>query len=101
MIYFIDIDGTICTTPNIDGVNRYDLSTPISCRINKINKIFDDGHTIVYYTGRGSGSGIDQTLLTKNQLKQWGCKYHDLRLYKPTYDVWIDDRAINSEVFFK
>ena len=101
MIYMVDIDQTICTTPCIDGVNVYEHSTPILCRIAKINKLYDEGHTIIYWTGRGTGSGIDQTLFTKHQLYSWGCKYHEVRLYKPSYDVWIDDKAFNSEAFFK
>jgi hypothetical protein len=31
--------------------------------------------------------------LTYRQLKAWGCKFHELRMYKPVYDVWVDDKA--------
>ena len=40
--------------------------------------------------------------IIKNQLKEWGCKYNSLRVGdKPHYDVWVDDKAIWSEDFFK
>ena len=33
--------------------------------------------------------------LTKEQLNKWGAKHHELRLDKPFYDVFIDDKNIN------
>jgi hypothetical protein len=35
--------------------------------------------------------------MTKEQLKQWGVKYHELWLDKPLFDVLVDDKAINAE----
>jgi hypothetical protein len=29
------------------------------------------------------------------QLDAWGVKYHELRLGKPVYDLFIDDKAMN------
>lgn len=100
MIYMVDIDETICITPSKDGKRDYENSTPIRSRIDVINKLYDDGHTIKYWTARGSGSGIDWTELTNKQLIDWGCKFHDVRLGKPSYDVWIDDKAISDKDFF-
>ena len=100
MIYMVDIDQTICMTPFIDGRHVYDLSIPINYRIDEINKLYDNGHTIIYWTARGSGSGIDWTELTTQQLNDWGCKFHEVRLGKPSYDVWIDDKAFNDKAFF-
>ena len=31
---------------------------------------------------------------------RWGVKYHDLKFAKPIYDLFIDDKNINSETFF-
>lgn len=101
MIYMVDIDNTICNTPVINGTSDYEAAIPISDRINKINQLYDDGNKIIYWSGRGSASGKDRTLLTKTQLSEWGCKYHELRLYKPVYDIFIDDKAVNSEEYFK
>lgn len=98
MIYFVDIDETICQSPT----NRdYALAIPIKERIEKINKLFDEGNTIIYWTARGTGSGIDWRKVTELQFKNWNVKYHDLRFGKPIYDVFIDDKNINSETFFK
>ncbi len=100
MIYIVDIDQTICMTPFVNGKHRYDLSDPFPQRIDKINKLYDQGHTIIYWTARGSGSGIDWTELTTKQLNDWGCKFHEVRLGKPSYDIWIDDKALSDFEFF-
>lgn len=96
MVYYIDIDNTICKTNNSD----YENSVPIYDRINHINKLFNIGHTIIYWTARGSTSGKDWSDLTKKQLDSWGCLYNSIVLDKPSYDLYIDDKSINSEVFF-
>lgn len=92
MIIYVDIDGSICTQ---DGIN-YESAQPIPERIEKINKLFDRGHKIVYYTARGTGTGKDLKVETANQLREWGVKYHGLEFGKPLYDLFIDDRAINA-----
>ena len=89
MIYIVDIDHTICDNSNSD----YPNSVPYIDRIAKINELFDQGHTIIYWTARGGNSGIDWSELTKEQLGKWGCKHHELRMNKPSYDVWVDDKA--------
>ena len=70
-------------------------------RINRINKLYHSGHKIVYWTARGTGSGIDWREVTEKQFKEWGVKYHELRLGKPIYDLFIDDKNINSETYFR
>ena len=94
MIIYIDIDETICITPES---RDYSLATPISENIEKANRLYDEGNTIVYWTARGSTSGLDWTQVTQDQLKSWGVKYHDLRLGKPMYDLFICDKAMNTE----
>ena len=103
MKIFVDIDDTICYYENIDKTKKMDYSQakPYMGRINKINKLFDDGHKIVYWTARGT---VTQKLwfnITYEQLKSWGCKFHELRMGKPAYDLFIDDKNINSEEYFK
>lgn len=95
-IYYIDIDGTICM--NTDG--DYKKAMPLKDNIKKINKLYDEGETIIYWTARGSVTGINWLSLTKAQLRAWGVKYHDVRVGKPHYDYFICDKAINSEIFF-
>ena len=97
MIIYVDIDETICFSPSS---RDYSLAEPIYSRIYKINSLYDSGNTIVYWTARGTGSGIDWRGVTERQFKDWGVKYHDLKFGKPIYDLFIDDKNINSEEFF-
>ena len=98
MIIYVDIDETICNTPP----NRdYEKSTPIVENIEKINTLYDEGHTIIYWTARGGSSGADHTKITQKQIKEWGAKNHAIKLGKPSYDMFICDKAINSNTFFE
>ena len=97
MKIFVDIDETICITPGKSSEARdYRLAEPILENIQAVNQYYNAGHTIVYWTARGSGTGIDWYEITKNQLDKWGAKYHDVKLGKPIYDLYIDDKSINS-----
>ena len=98
MIIFVDIDETICETPDS---RNYKESRPIFENIEKVNSLYDKGHTIIYLTARGSGTGLDWKNLTEKQFADWNVKHHELRLGKPFYDLFIDDRNINAETFFK
>lgn len=102
MKIYVDIDDTICYYDNVPiGKKDYSKAKPYTERINKINKLFDDGHKIVYWTARGT---VTQKLwfnITHEQLIKWGCKFHELRMGKPAYDLFIDDKNINSEEYFK
>ena len=94
MIYYIDIDETIADTP----VDRdYNKSKPIHENIQKANRLFDEGNHIVYWTARGTGSGIDWREVTEKQFESWGVKYHKLLFGKPIYDFLICDKAMNTE----
>jgi hypothetical protein len=99
-VYFVDIDDTICSHPShidLDGNRTYENAVPIKENIDKVNVLFDQGHRIVYWTARGSRSGIDWRELTQKQLNEWGAKHHDLRLDKPYYDKFIEDRSMFIE----
>ena len=96
MTFVVDIDNTICLTNGSD----YNNSRPLRNRIDKINSLYDNGYEIIYWTARGMSSGMDWSDLTKRQLDEWGCKYTKLMMNKPKYDLWIDDKSINSEDFF-
>lgn len=94
MNIYVDIDNTICKTQGMD----YADSTPIKENINKINKLFNEGNEINYWSARGSVSKIDFYDLTYNQLKQWGCKFHSLSVgEKPPYDLLICDKTLRIE----
>ena len=98
MILYVDIDETICMSPDD---RDYAKAKPIKKNIDKINKLYDEGNTITYWTARGTGSGIDWRDVTEKQFDKWGVKYHDLKFGKPIYDLFVDDKNINSETFFK
>ncbi|MFW5847978.1 MAG: hypothetical protein ACOCVF_03595 [bacterium] len=97
MVIFVDIDNTICE--NNDNLD-YSKSTPIKNRINEINNLYDNGHKIIYWTARGTISRIDWKDITIKQFKDWGVKYHELKFEKPYFDLFIDDKAINTSNFF-
>ena len=104
MTYVFDIDGTLCT--NTEG--DYEQAQPLSERINKVNKLYDGGNTIILLTARGMGRSGNSAAyaekafrkLTELQLKSWGVKYHQLFLGKPSGDVYIDDKGMKDENFF-
>jgi hypothetical protein len=88
----LDIDGTLCT--NTDG--RYEDAVPFPDVIAEVARVRAAGHRVILYTARGNTTGIDWRQLTIRQLAQWGVPYDELVMGKPTADVYIDDRAINS-----
>lgn len=94
--YIIDIDNTICHTNNSD----YENSIPIYSRIEFINYLYAHGNKIIYWTARGSSSGVDWKDFTIKQLDSWRCLRHELLFGKPHYDTWIDDKAIDLNMFF-
>jgi len=105
MIYMVDIDGTICEQQTAREKNSefpdYSLSKPYKDRIAQINKLYDEGHQIQYWTARGTVSGIDWYEQTVKQLRDWGAKYHRVSVGKPHYDIWVDDKAIEIDNFFQ
>lgn len=94
MVIYIDIDDTICISPNKPD---YHTSYPIYANIEKANKLFDEGHTIVYWTARGTISGKNWKDITEKQFKEWGVKYNEIKFGKPYYDLFIDDKNINTK----
>ena len=93
MLIYVDIDETICQTPSS---RDYSQAIPIPENIDRINKLYDSGHQIVYWTARGTISKIDWRQLTEKQFDEWGVKYHSLQFGKPAFDLLIDDKALNS-----
>lgn len=99
-VIYVDIDETIChreCSSDFEVVHDYTKAKPIRENIEKMNKLYDEGNTIVYWTARGSRKQIDWTELTTNQLNEWGVKYHELRVDKPFYDLFIEDKSLRIE----
>ena len=98
MNIYVDIDETICF---YSGEREYHLAEPNYENIAKINKLYDEGNQITYYTARGT---INRTRrvefynLTEEQLRVWGAKYHKLNVgSKPAYDLMICDKTKRIE----
>jgi dTDP-glucose 4,6-dehydratase len=91
MRYAFDIDNTLVKTNGSD----YENSVPIQHRIDRLNRLFDEGHTIYLFTARGMASGRDLYKFTVNQMREFGIKHHQLIMGKPDVDVFVDDKAIS------
>lgn len=100
MLIYVDIDKTICHPSQTDETN-YALAVPNKKRIDQINQLYEHDHTIVYWTARGTVTGLNWYQVTKKQFEDWGVKYHELHMGKPAYDLFIDDKNMNSERFFE
>ncbi len=99
MKIYVDIDGTICNTFKLDNQWDYNKSIPIQKHINKINELYDNGSTIIYWTARGSNSGKNWYDFTHKQLNSWGCKFHKLICGKEkgSFDLVVDDKSVKIE----
>lgn len=91
MTYCFDVDGTICT--NTEG--KYEEAIPYPEVIEKVNKLFEEGNTIYFFTARGATTGIDWRKTTEVQFQDWKVKYHKLFFGKPNADLYVDDKCIN------
>ncbi|MCT4223065.1 HAD family hydrolase [Elizabethkingia anophelis] len=88
MQIIIDFDGTICTE---ERTYSRSMAKPLDHAIESVNKLYDQGHTIIIYSAR---TWMEYEM-TMDWLSRYNVKFHQLILGKPIGDVWIDDRAIN------
>ena len=104
-VALVDIDETICFYP---GKRTYDLAEPHEGNIAKINKLYDEGWYIIYWTARGGSESSKKAGrcyydFTWKQLESWGCKFHELstgskgNYIKPPNDLIIDDKSKRIE----
>ena len=118
----VDFDSTFVTVETIDEISKLScergsaekiekitikamegkisFQEALSNRIKIINKLYDEGNTIIFFTARGYVTKIDWRELTLNQLDEWNVKYHELILGKPHADIYVDDKAIKDLDFF-
>tara|TARA_B100001564_G_C20294688_1_gene514190 strand:+ start:70 stop:429 length:360 start_codon:yes stop_codon:yes gene_type:complete len=97
-IICFDLDNVICSTKK----NFYKNSKPNKKAISLINKLYLKNFYIKIFTARfmGQFKGNKKKIkkigytFTKNQLKKWGVKHHELIMFKPSYDFFVDDKAI-------
>jgi len=104
-VALVDVDETVCT---YGEKRQYDLAIPKQEAIDKINKLYDAGWYIIYWTARGGSqsskdAGRCYWDFTYKQLKGWGCKFNELstgskgNYIKPPNDIVIDDKAVHIE----
>lgn len=99
-IFLIDIDGTICDDIKNENSYLYPTAKPIEGSLNIINKWYDEGNVITFFTARESKDRD----VTENWLKEHGFKYHGLVMDKPRIKdgqeyVWIDNRKVRAVTY--
>ena len=97
MIIYVDIDETICYYEKDRDQMKYEEAIPNYENIAKVNKLYNDGHQITFWTARGTQTGINWYDVTKQQLLTWGVLHHNLLMGKPYFDLFIDDKALNVQ----
>lgn len=98
-----DVDLTI-----LEAINRdYENAIPFPDMISKINKLHDEGWTIILYTARGqlskNGNMIRIEKENRPVLEKW-LKDHDvhydyLLFNKPFASFYVDDKALRPSEF--
>ncbi len=95
--YLIDIDGTICEDVPNEEPERMGIVEPYPDALAVLNKWFDDGHIITFFTSRTE----EHREVTEMWLNKYGFKYHGLLMGKPrggNYH-WIDNHIVRATRF--
>lgn len=90
--YLIDVDGTICEDIPNEEPERMVTAAVFPHAKETINKWYDAGHIITFFTSRTE----EHRKITEKWLKKRGFKYHTLLVCKPrggNYH-WIDNAPI-------
>jgi capsule biosynthesis phosphatase len=108
--YILDVDGTICQAEKReDGTYDYHNAIPFPRVIDRINDLYDQGHTITLFTARGMRTHKGNVKKIKESvqpvLEEWlaknGIKYHELIVGKPWGEnvFYVDDRGLSLKSF--
>jgi len=92
--YLIDIDGTICDDIPNEEPERMLTAELYPDALITLNKWYDDGHNICFFTSRTE----EHRDYTEIWLKKHGFKYHSLLMGKPrggNYH-WIDNHLVKA-----
>ena len=92
--YLIDIDGTITEDVPNEEPERMVTCEPFPDALVTINKWYDEGHQICFFTSRTE----DLREVTETWLNKHGFKYHSVLLGKPrggNYH-WIDNHLVKA-----
>ena len=96
-VYLIDIDGTVCDDIKNEDSHLYKDATPYEGSKEQINKLADEGNTIVFFTARE----YKDKAVTLAWLWKHGFKFHNLITDKPRCSedeeyVWIDNKPVRG-----
>ena len=99
-IFLIDIDGTICEDIPNEESHRYHNAEHFPDALKIINKWYDEGNVITFFTARESKDRSE----TELWLKDKGFKYHGLVMDKPRIQdgeeyVWVDNRKVRAVTY--
>jgi uncharacterized HAD superfamily protein len=92
--YLIDIDGTVCDDIPNEEPERMLTAKVYSDALETLNKWFDEGHIICFFTSRLE----EHREYTEIWLKENGFKYHSLLMGKPrggNYH-WVDNHLVKA-----
>ena len=92
--YLIDIDGTITDDVPNEEPERMVTCEPYPDALQILNKWYDEGHVITFFTSRTE----EHRTITENWLKEHNFKYHGLLMGKPrggNYH-WIDNHLVKA-----
>lgn len=95
--YLIDIDGTITDDVPNEEPERMVTCEPYPDALEMLNKWFDEGHIITFFTSRTE----EHREVTEVWLQKYGFKYHGLLMNKPrggNYH-WIDNHIVKATRF--
>ena len=92
--YLIDIDGTITDDVPNEEPERMSVVLPYSGSKETLNKWYDEGHVITFFTSRTEAVRD----ITEAWLDKHGFKYHGLLMGKPrggNYH-WVDNHIVKA-----
>jgi hypothetical protein len=95
--FLIDIDGTVCDDIPNEEPERMISVMPFPDALKIINKWFEEGHSIYFFTSRTE----EHRAVTEAWLNKNGFKYHGIIFGKPrggNYH-WIDNHIIKATRF--
>jgi hypothetical protein len=92
--YLIDIDGTITEDVPNEQPERMATCLPFEDALLTLNKWYDEGHIVTFFTSRTE----EHRIVTEQWLKLQGFKYHGILFGKPrggNYH-WIDNHLVKA-----
>ncbi len=95
--YLIDIDGTVTEDVPNEEPERMGTVLPFPDALKILNKWYDEGHIITFFTSRTE----EHREITEFWLKKHDFKYHGLLMGKPrggNYH-WIDNHIVRATRF--